>query len=123
MASQSIQNLSGKNFADLLRILKSEAKFAYNHGSIVSSISCAAYSNAPFGIEINAIVIYSEGDLEQDFRHLSAKSLQDLKYNIDSLATQMALIGYEITAITHAVIHTSRLHNTFEAIMIFTKSK
>ena len=123
MASQSIQSLSGKNFSELLRLLKSEAKFAYNHGSIVSSISFAAYSNVPFGIEINAIVVYSEGDLEQDFRHLTANSLQDLKYNIDSLATQMALIGYEIASITHAVVHTSRLHHTFEAIMIFNKRK
>ena len=123
MGSQSIQNLSGKNFSDLLRILKSEAKFASKHSSIVSSISFAAYSNAPFGIDINAIVVYSEGNLEQDFRHLTASSLQDLKYNIDSLATQMALIGYDIASITHAVVPTSKLHRTFEAIMIFNKRK
>ena len=120
--SQSIQNLTGKSFSDLLITLKSEAEFAHKHNAYVSSIACAVYPTT-FGIEINAVVVYSEGDFEQDFVYLSAKSLRDLKGSIDKTATQMALIGYEIAAITHSTIPTSKLYRTAEAIVIFNKRK
>ena len=118
---QSIQSLSGKDFSDLLKTLKMEAAFAHKHGSIVSALSCAAYTHAPFGVEISAIVVYSDGESEQVFKHLSANSLQDLKCSIDNLATQMAMKGYEITCLTHSAVQTSKLQRTSEAIMVFTK--
>ena len=116
---QSIQTITGKDFSDLLKTLKMEAKFAYNHGSIVSSLSCAAHSRAPFGMEIHAIVVYSEGASEQVFKHLSANSLQDLNYNIDFLAEQMAKQNYEIASIAHSAIPASKAHTTAEAIVVF----
>lgn len=118
---QSIQKLSGKDFSDLLKTLKMEAASAHKHGSIVSALTCAAYTHALFGVEINAIVVYSDGVSEQVFKHLSANSLHELECNIDNLATQMAMQGYEITCLTHSAVQTSKLHRTSEAIMVFTK--
>ena len=118
---QTLNRLSARTGDGLFKKLQTDAKFVHQQGSIVSSLSCAAYPHATLGIEINAIIVYSEGNCEQVFKHLSENSLQDLQCSIDNLADKMARKNYEIAAITHFTAQTSWLHRTFEAIMIFNK--